>query len=322
MALIHRKAATLSVHLAEIAAIFSASGFVIGCLGAHHWILDLFSHFRLQYLAAFAAAAIIFVIARRWKTSLLCAAAAVFLASTLLKYYRPFDVALPPGAIPLKLIAFNVNSANPRHTDVTEFLLRESADLVILLEVSPAWIVGLGPLHALYPFRYENPRRDDFGMAFLSKYPFEDRSPNASDHFGRPVVHALVQFSSQSVEIIGTHPDPPTSALSSASRDEMLAALLPAFPNPAPPHPLIVAGDFNLSQFSPRFDHLLRTSGLRDTAVGHGIPTTWMRANPLFTIPIDQAVISPGIAVIRRTTGPAMGSDHNPLVLELALPPR
>ncbi len=322
MTTLRQKATTLLQHLAEIAALFATIGFILGTLGRHHWILDLASHFRFQYLAAFAAATIVFAASRRWKSALAAAAATTLVAISLAPYYLPSSATpASPKGTPLKLITFNVNTANDRHAEVTDYLFRENADVVILLEVGPRWIEGLTPLHALYPHRYENPRRDNFGMAFFSKHPFEDRSPEASDRFGRPVVDALVHLPTQSVEIVGTHPDPPTSSLASASRDEMLVALLPTTSDPRD-HPFIAAGDFNLSQFSPNFQALLHGSGLQDTAVGHGLAPTWMRRNPVFAAPIDQVLISPDVEILSRHVGPSIGSDHSPLIVELSLPAR
>ncbi len=317
------RATVLLGHLAEIAALLAAIGFLLGTFGRHHWVLDLASHFRFQYLAAFTFAALTLALACRWKLAVACTIGASYLASTLAPYYFPSpDKIAANGATELKLITYNVHTANQRHAEVTHYLLREDADVVILLEVSPAWIVDLAPLHSRYPYRYENPRLDNFGLALLSRYPFTDRSPDASDRFGRPVIDALVQLPDQMIKMIGVHPDPPISALASASRNEMLAALLSPPSDRPRPHPFIAAGDFNLSQFSPHFADLVRMSGLRDTAVGHGVSPTWMRTNPLFAVPIDQVLVSPDITVRSRSIGPALGSDHNPVVLQLALPIR
>jgi endonuclease/exonuclease/phosphatase (EEP) superfamily protein YafD len=40
----------------------------------------------------------------------------------------------------------------------------------------------------------------------------------------------------------------------------------------------------------------------------------------LFSIPIDHCFISPSIAVTDVRTGPDVGSDHRPIIVDLRLP--
>jgi len=82
------------------------------------------------------------------------------------------------------------------------------------------------------------------------------------------------------------------------------------------PRPLILLGDLNITSWSPHFQDLLESSGLRDSRLGWGIQPTWP-ANPwLLRIPIDHALVSRDVRVIARRTGPAIYSDHRPIVLD------
>ncbi len=307
-----RRLARTLTGVTEIVAILSAGGFSIGLFGRHFWVFDLASHFRFQYLAAFVLAAIVFAFNRRWVPSVASGCAAMALGASLLPYV-PWPVQEPTDPV-VKVISFNVNTANDRYGDVLAYLREQDADLIVLLEVSDEWIEQIAALDVDYPHSFVEPRNDNFGIAIYSKVPLLERELIKLTEYRIESLSVVVRIAGQSLRVVGTHPLPPTSASNAAARDAQLRTL------GQPPHsiPTLLIGDFNLTQFSPNFTDLLRASGLRDTAVGHGLPPTWMRAIPVFAIPIDQALVTPGITVVDRWTGPSLGSDHAPVLLTFA----
>ena len=84
--------------------------------------------------------------------------------------------------------------------------------------------------------------------------------------------------------------------------------------------PVIVAGDLNTTPWSHGFQRLIRPRGLRDSAVGHGVQTTWNARRWVPRIPIDHVVVSPEVRVVARRVGPDVGSDHLPIEATLAVP--
>jgi endonuclease/exonuclease/phosphatase (EEP) superfamily protein YafD len=40
---------------------------------------------------------------------------------------------------------------------------------------------------------------------------------------------------------------------------------------------------------------------------------------PIFSLPIDQAIVGPGISCAVKTVGPRLGSDHRPIIVDFAL---
>ena len=82
---------------------------------------------------------------------------------------------------------------------------------------------------------------------------------------------------------------------------------------------MIVIGDLNLTPWSPRFRALLDDGGLGDSRVGFGHHATWPVWFPLLLIPIDHVLADPEIKVYRREVGPAVGSDHYPVLVELGI---
>ncbi|MCU0878609.1 MAG: endonuclease/exonuclease/phosphatase family protein, partial [Pirellulaceae bacterium] len=85
-----------------------------------------------------------------------------------------------------------------------------------------------------------------------------------------------------------------------------------------PAEPLVLAGDLNLTEHSPYFRDLLRASGLADTRQGIGIQASWSPRVPLLSLPLDHVLVSRELAVVSRRLGPPLGSDHRPVVVQLA----
>ena len=83
--------------------------------------------------------------------------------------------------------------------------------------------------------------------------------------------------------------------------------------------PVIVAGDFNTTPWSPHFRDLLAASGLRNAAQGQGWIATWPWAFWPARIPIDHVLARGPIAVEDLRRGPSIGSDHYPVIADLRL---
>ena len=81
--------------------------------------------------------------------------------------------------------------------------------------------------------------------------------------------------------------------------------------------PVIVAGDLNVTSFSPYFTVLLHEGNLRDSRQGFGLQTSWTPGLWLFGATIDHCLITSDLAVRRHTIGPHLGSDHRPVSIVL-----
>lgn len=117
--------------------------------------------------------------------------------------------------------------------------------------------------------------------------------------------------------ILGTHPLPPISAEYSRLRDEQLERVARFARTVA--SPLLLLGDLNTSPWSDRFRSFLRESGLHDSALGRGLQATWPAGWWPFSIPIDHGLYSAGLAVLSRRVGSFVGSDHYPILAEVAV---
>ena len=82
----------------------------------------------------------------------------------------------------------------------------------------------------------------------------------------------------------------------------------------------LLLGDLNCTPWSVWFHSLLQESGLRDSAIGHGLWPTWYALPTILAgIPIDHALVGGQIEVLRRHVGPYLGSDHRPLTMDFRI---
>jgi endonuclease/exonuclease/phosphatase (EEP) superfamily protein YafD len=90
---------------------------------------------------------------------------------------------------------------------------------------------------------------------------------------------------------------------------------------------VLFVGDFNLTPFSPVFQRMLATSGLRDsTRLESEKPraaiSTWWLGNSGIGLPIDNALLGPGVGVAARRLGTPIRSDHLPLIVDIRIHPQ
>ena len=75
----------------------------------------------------------------------------------------------------------------------------------------------------------------------------------------------------------------------------------------------IVEGDFNATPWSPSFHRLVHDGRLSSSLDGYGVQVSWPESNVVLRIPIDHALLGPGLATTDRGTGPSFGSQHRSL---------
>jgi endonuclease/exonuclease/phosphatase (EEP) superfamily protein YafD len=83
---------------------------------------------------------------------------------------------------------------------------------------------------------------------------------------------------------------------------------------------VIVAGDFNASTWSPYYQAFVSETHLNDARKGFGVVPTFPTNLPFIMIPIDQCLVSSDLKILDFHSGPNIGSDHLPVILEVALP--
>lgn len=285
-------------------------------VGKGWWFLDLYSHFCVQYLACLVLAAAVFAMGRKWRWT---AAAGVF-AAVNLALVAPFYLghSADPGATPgIRVLSLNVRGSNRETERVLRLVEREKPDVLVLMEVTHRWARELEPLRAEYPHGPLSPLEGNFGLAVLSRQEFLACRPVRLGRAELPSVLCRLPVGDQVVTLIATHPLPPVTGRYARLRNQQLldAAALAA----AQLGPVAVVGDLNITPWSPWFRALLREGGLSNARRGHGLRPTWPAGRLPLRIPIDHCLVSEGLIPGDLRTGPPVGSDHLPLIVDLAL---
>ena len=292
---------------------------VLTLLAPMGWPFELFSHFRVQYLAASLLLAVLLA----WRR----AAAPAVLALVLGGWHALPGFAGSAGAAeghdcagPVFTVATaNVQFSNARPEAFRAWLATQPADFLVIQEVTAAWAAELEAQTA-YPHRYVMSREDPYGLALLSRWPMESVTPVDLAGDGLPSLAGIVDANGQRIRFLGLHTHWPLTPALAAARDEALqgaAALVSAADLP-----VVLLGDLNLTPDSPAFGRLLDGAGLRDVMRGRGWRPTWLAGFWPLALRIDHVLVSPSLCVEQAEVGPAIGSDHRPVVATLRTLPR
>lgn len=301
--------------LAVLAGLFP----ILGWLGGGFWLFDLFNHFQVQYAVVLLTAVVALLCLKSWQ---LAAFAAAFLIVPVARlcplYFGGFE---KPIGTPLRFATFNVLSANTRFGDAVNWIRMTQPDVIFLPEVDPAWAVGLRPLRESHPHVIEHVVEGNFGFALYSKLPIVSQEIIPCGELELPLLKARMLGPAGEFTFFGAHPVPPSTEFWAGERDAFLKIIAEEVAKVR--SPVIVAGDLNATRWSHSMKPLW-SAGLNDSSLGYGAGGTWMRGNPVVAVPIDHllfrdALDRPGIANCRRRwIGPDLGSDHRPVVADIA----
>ena len=253
---------------------------------------------------------------RRWR---LVAAAGGIVIVHLIWLWPGLAAAGPPGDAGRTLRLF---SANVLFTNLeTEPLLAEiraaDPDIVLLQEYSPVWQAAFtaSELPQVYPYRLLNPLDTPFGTAIWSKLPLQDAE--LWDVDGIVMNRAAIVVDGQLLRLYNVHPPPPTNAF--YRWNGRMALLVGALQAEA--GPLIAVGDFNVTPQNYWYGEIVNgrlRSAHQDQ--GRGWAVTWPNGSGLMPpIRLDHAFLSPELACLSITEGQGIGSDHKPLIVDVAL---
>jgi endonuclease/exonuclease/phosphatase (EEP) superfamily protein YafD len=292
----------------------SMAATVAAVLARQFWAFDLFAHFRVQLAAAQVLLVLIFLARRRRAWAVLLLAGVGVNAAAIWPYLAPAASIAAEGAA-LRIGFANVERRNTEGGGLVASMSAAAPDLLAVIEYSEAWAERLRPLTDAYPFRIELPRDDNFGIALFSRMPLLDG--RSFELEGHPAIAVSVEYRGTPVRVVAAHLMPPMSAAMAARRQRQLDAL--AAQLDATTEPTVLVGDFNLSPYSPHFGAFLADTSLQDAAAGQGLRYTWPAFMPLLGIPIDHCLTSRHWHTVNYRRLPAYGSDHLPVVVDLAL---
>ena len=260
--------------------VLAAAGLVLATIAALSarlwWAFDLFSHFRLQYVAAAGTLCVVAIAMRAYPIAAVLAVVALAHGWAIRDLWLGGSANAAPGGAPLRIVDANVLAVNPSPAAVPAFVRASDADLVVLVEANRRrW--GQGAVRAGCPVSVS-------GAAGRCRSALR-----SSCSAGLPIVREeVVRAPAGAAPLSAGGADGRRAGRSSWRASiprrprgpEQAASQPPAQPR-ARPHrgrssgtpidQLIVAGDFNTTPWSPHFRDLIAAGGLRNAAGGPGL---------------------------------------------------
>jgi endonuclease/exonuclease/phosphatase (EEP) superfamily protein YafD len=291
---------------------------VVVWFGRSCWTCELLSHFPAQLAAIALVPCVMLAVVGCRRDLVIAGAVAAWHVAALVPFYAhvPRLLAPPPSdARVIRVVALNVAAENRDRARVIGFVRATRPDVLVMTEVNDFWVKALDAVAGDFPIRRLEPRESHYGIALLSRLPLTILD-------GKPAgAHALVaRLAQPRLTLVGTHAVPPLTPQLLMRRNQEFAVLAAFIRRQA--EPVVLVGDLNSSSWSPAFRDLLRDAGLRDSRLGRGVQYTWPAWLPMVQIPIDHALVSPGVRVHGRFVGERVGSDHLPVVVDVSVEPR
>lgn len=292
---------------------------IIPTLSPNIWLIDLMSHFRVQYLAVLVLI-LIFVILLGFKKNIIHIVILSFLfiwnATYIVPLYFPDEIQNNNTGQELKILSINLLSSNTNSTEVLKLIEEKNPDIIVLMEVTPIWAKQLDKVAGAYQFREIESRNDNFGIALFSKIKMRS-SIQYFENSLKPSIKANLIFGDAPLSILATHPVPPIGSEMFNSRNSQLLDIARKRDNYS--KNFILIGDLNTSSFSSHFKDLLINANLVDSRNGFGISTTWPADFYPLRTTLDHCLISGELKIIERETGINIGSDHLPIYIKIGI---
>lgn len=228
-----------------------------------------------------------------------------------------------PGEI--RVVSFNVRFDNRDSERTRTYLDEIDADVVVFQEFMYGWH-GKMKRWTEWPVRYSGRGSN---VAVMSRLPLSRTDPEPYRVLSSRIVRLALSRSDDPADgefvVYGIHPPTPREMGRWEDRNAVLDELAGYVRAEKPGTAVVVAGDWNTPTWSPHLVRFLDETGFSNAHEGWWPPPTRISLRdwvpPFVGSPVDRIVVSPEIAVTRSLVGPDLGSDHLPVVADIALPP-
>lgn len=294
------------------------------------WWIRILDFPRLQLAALSAALLVALFLARTpsasWWTAVALAAAALLVQVFYILPYTPLwrkETKRARGGHPtLGLLMANVQMDNRRADGLFDFIERTDPDLVVLDEPDAWWEQQFRRIEAKYPHVMRDARPNTYGMLLYSKLEFRQHERRYLVESEVPSFHVRVDVNGISVRLHFIHPKPPYPKEAKATTGRDAELIVVGREAAREPVATIVAGDLNDVAWSHTTRLFQKLSGLLDPRRGRGMVNTFHARYFFARWPLDHLFHSEHFRLARIMRGPAYGSDHFPVYVELELDPQ
>lgn len=282
-------------------------------------LVDLPSHFVLQYFIAGIVLLLLCCVVRGGGISAPLAVLSLLLnAAHLAPHFLPGAPKAAEGPR-LALLEANVLRFNEEPRALHDLIAAQKPDIVVVLELNPAFARMLAGLSDEYPHQKLIARENSsFGIGVISRLPLRDMAEETLYDAKIPSLHFSVMLGAEKIDLAALHAANPLDDL--AARDGAFDRFVKKRSGLSSAH-LVVTGDLNATPYCMAFKRFVRALDLRSAQEGRGIFGTFHSGLPttLLRLPIDHVLVGRGLAVEKHVLGPDIHSDHLPVLAILAL---
>lgn len=292
-----------------------ASVLLLSLFGSLFWVFDLAANYRPHLSAAATVLGLVAVSGRALHPGGPALAFGVAGLLSLTPHLLDPPPSIGEGSPTIRIMTFNGGISNPNRGEVARFIGEEAPDVVFLFESSFEWEDSLRDAGLPLQIVASVPRGRLAGVTVLARPDLRPRLEEVD--LGGEAVAIEVQLGDVTISVLGLHPLSPTSAARSHARDALLGRAADWIASR--PGDVVVLGDLNATPWSHAHSKLRLRGGLVDTLRGRGFQPTWPEGWGPLMIPIDHVLHTKGLGSSGRHTGPAFGSAHRPVLVDIGL---
>jgi endonuclease/exonuclease/phosphatase (EEP) superfamily protein YafD len=223
-----------------------------------------------------------------------------------------------------RVMTANLLMVNADTDGIVGEVVAAKPDVLMLQEYTEHWHAAFQKALAKdYPYNSVVMRDDSFGIAIYSRTPFaaevDQRFPLG--RAGVEQMRAEVEIGGKRLALYNLHLLPPRTLLYTGEHRLQVADLVDTLHNEKLPY--VVCGDFNFPDLSPQ-QSALKRAGAREAhqLAGYGRGATWPVIYAFrYLMPgirIDDVYLGPQLTATSCETGEGRGSDHRPVVVDVA----
>ena len=222
----------------------------------------------------------------------------------------------------LSILSSNVLITNHAPERLLALVREQRPDILVTLETDAWWERHLDTLQPDYAYAIKRPLANTYGMHVYSRLPLEDAEVEFLVEPEVPSMHATVVLrSGQRVRAHFLHPTPPSPTENPRSTERDAELIIVAKRVAQERGPVIVTGDLNDVAWSTTTRLFCKLSRLLDPRIGRGMFNTFHARWLFMRWPLDHIFHSQDFTLVALRRLPSIGSDHFPILVELAYQP-